>query len=72
MCNNNDLLNERNIDLVNDRLRYWYKYYEWINSNMESAKEIGRQCVEMVFRKYNIVERRNRLSEAEINEVFGL
>jgi len=58
------------------RLMYWYEYKKWIDSNIPSARETGRRCAEMVFKKEDteIIEGSDILSELdlEIIEFFGL
>ena len=58
---------------------YWYEYKKWIDSNIPSAREIGRRCVEMVFKKdieTETIEGSDILSELGLDletiEVFGL
>ena len=58
------------------RLMYWYEYKKWIDSKIPSARETGRRCAEMVFKKEDeeIIEGSDILSELdlEIIEFFGL
>ena len=57
--------------MINDaRLLYWYEYKKWIDSNMESAREIGRRCIDMVFKKPIVSKESEEL--LYIKEIFGL
>jgi len=58
-----------------ERMLYWFEYKKWIDSNMESARKIGRRCVEMVFRKTNISPKTYYKESDEllyIKDIFGL
>ena len=61
--------------MSHERILYWYEYKKWIDSNMESARKIGRRCMEIVFKKCIPAPEEgesDELSDEELNIIFGL
>ena len=35
---------------MNDRMRYWFKYYEWVKDNEEKMINVGKEWSAIVFK----------------------